>query len=593
MGSDITPGSNHGTISPWQVPALAAILAVAGGFLEGLILLGQRLGGRFIWAPIEVVWMAPLAYLIWYLGLSVLVLALVIPFRGRVSFEVVTVVFSCWASFGVVAMLLDARLHPYAVLVLALGIGLQVGKFLAARRWLRQNTVRLAAAMVALLMVVAATMMYGIPWLAGRVTGSPPEPRPGAPNVLFIIWDTVRAESLSLYGNRQPTTPELEQLAREGVVFDRVMAPSPWTLPSHGSYFTGYPAHLMEADFDVPLSDEHPTLAEAFRQAGYLTGAFVANVRYVSRESGLLRGFDHRSDYGISQAQLWLSPYIAQAYRQRRRSRNHTRWYARKAARTVSKELLDWLDDNPGRPFFAFLNYFEAHAPYLAPTKLRAEFRDRSNPPRGAYQAAIAALDQELISLLSRLKDRNALDNTIVIITSDHGELFGEHGIEGHANSVYQGVLQIPLVIRHPATVPMDLRISDQVSAADLAETIRRLAGLEVGGFPGASLSRFWDATVREKPHPTISSQTQAIRADSNERNAKGPLAALYSGQWHYFVNYDGREELYQIPEDPEELNNLATSPAFDSVRLRLRSEYLEATLGALPGRVPHPAGDR
>lgn len=191
----------------------------------------------------------------------------------------------------------------------------------------------------------------------------------------------------------------LERLGRRGVVFDNAFATSSWTLPSHGSVFTGQLPDVLSTTWLDPLSERFPTLAERLDSAGYRTGGFVGNLEYASRETGLSRGFAHYEDYPVSAGQLVLSSAILKRVTGsglvRRLVGTEQRLNRRHAAQ-INRAFLRWVDRGSDRPFFAFLNYFDAHAPYYPPEPFTEAFRGegvhlnpkpyREQPPeRGAY----------------------------------------------------------------------------------------------------------------------------------------------------------------------------------------------------------------
>jgi arylsulfatase A-like enzyme len=402
--------------------------------------------------------------------------------------------------------------------------------------------------------------------------------------VLLIILDSVRAASLGLYGNVHRTTPNLDRQADGWVIFDRAYSTAPWTLPSHSSIFTGFYPQQLSANWLTPLDNVQPTIAEAFRNHGYRTGGFVANMNYASAETGLARGFVHYEDYPLSKMYLrratalgyFLDTWRA-AVKPGRRSR------AIKPACRLSADFLAWLDQTQGRPFFAFLNYYDAHQPYQAPDSLRRRFQS-ADRVRDGYEAAIASLDQELVQLVDQLKSRHLLENTVVVITSDHGELLGEHNLVGHANSLYQEVLEVPLLIRYEGRTPHGLRIGSPVTLRDLAATLTNLAGLSQS-FPGSSLTRFWDPTPTSSfPSPIISYVTKGIRTPPADPVSRGTMRSIFRDNLQLIVNGDAREELFDLRADPLARQNLAGTDSAAGTQLSLRAALDEAFAGANSG---------
>jgi arylsulfatase A-like enzyme len=419
--------------------------------------------------------------------------------------------------------------------------------------------------------------------------------------VLLIILDTVRAASLSLYGYARPTTPGLAHWSTSGVVFEQAIATAPWTLPSHGSLFTGrYPTDLT-GDWRRPIMDPGPTLADRFRAQGYATGGFVANLRYTSYQSGLATGFDHYEDHPyhlkqvvlhstIGRLRLWRVIADGSPRKALRALIRSATWELAgdaadpgnnlKPAEQVTAAFLAWQQRQAGRPFFGFLNLFDAHGPYQSPPA----FRTRFGPARARinlYDGAIAYLDQTVTDLLQTLADRGVLDHTIVILTADHGEQFGEHGLTGHANSLYLPLLQVPLLIRFPPRVPAGRRIPAVVSLRDVPATLLDLAGIAAaGGLPGTSLVPLWDPAAAPARSPAVSEVTRGINLTPDARNSLGPMRGLLEPPFHYIRDGAGREELYNLAEDPAETTDLATT---DQGRQRIST--LRSRLAAILDR--------
>ena len=288
--------------------------------------------------------------------------------------------------------------------------------------------------------------------------------------------------------------------------------------------FRGLYPHEFAGDFERPVSFPGPVLAEVLRDRGYLTGGFIANRLYTSWESGLDRGFVHYDDYPLSLRQVLLHSWIPHAtfIVNLAHSRSlgdvwktivdptleldfrdfNFRTYERRPAGQINDAFLTWQAAHSERPFFAFLNYFDAHSPYRSTREFERRFALPNNGTKGLYDGAIAYIDHEIDRLLTELRNRNLLDNTIVVITADHGEQFGEHHLRQHANSLYLDLLHVPLIIRYPPQVPGNLRIAASATLRDVPSTIAHLAGLPGSIFPGASLSSNWSG---EGPRPTSS----------------------------------------------------------------------------------------
>jgi arylsulfatase A-like enzyme len=420
-----------------------------------------------------------------------------------------------------------------------------------------------------------------------RAIGSLPDPPAGAPNVLLVILDTVRALSLSVHGYSRPTSPELAKVANQGVRFLHAQSPAPWTLPSHASLFTGREAHQLPTDWYVPLDDRDLTLAEGLAASGYLTAGFVANLPYTNREVGLARGFQRYEDWPLSLGQLAISSSLVRAItsndRLRRLLGNHE-LVVRKRAPDINQAFLAWLDrrQGAGRPFFAFLNYYDAHTPFVPPEPFRSRFAPAGAPfhpdlprrtedvawdpeliqgARNAYDGAIAYLDHHVGRLLAELERRGVLDRTLVIITSDHGEEFAEHGLFSHGNSLYLPALHVPLVIRFPGRVPAGLTVPTPVSVRDLPATVVELLELPTPpAFPGRSLVRLWkgDST----PDLIFTEVRHAPKLPAWYPSTIGDLLGVQEGMLRLIRNGDGRLEVYDLAADPEERHDLSGDPA-------------------------------
>ena len=423
----------------------------------------------------------------------------------------------------------------------------------------------------------------------------------GAPNVLFIVLDTVRAESLSLYGYTRQTSPHLAELARRGVRFDQARATAAWTLPSHASMFTGRWPYELSTRPDRPLDDTYPTLAEFLRNHGYATAGFAANTYFCSQWYGLGRGFMHYEDVALTATEIVRSSIMGRYLLRKLSPYNSSRptaYFERKDAVTINHETLEWLANrSKDRPFFAFLNYYDAHDPYLAPGGAPRHFgctpttsadvailRDWLNVvtsqvsshnltlARDCYDDCIAYLDNQVDRLFSELHSRGLLDNTLVIITADHGELIGERGAYGHGQSLHHEAINVPLLIIAPRRVPSGRVVSTPVSLRDLPATVVELVGLGKNSpFPGRSLAKHWSANAR-----TAAEENDLLLTETADEVSKNsPLArsgrSLLLRNKLYIRNRDGREELYDLAVDRAEEHDLSTSVQAQSLMAEFR----------------------
>jgi len=558
------------------VTTLLVFVGLITGLIEGgYLTVQQHLVHRITYASLDAVWMSPMAYALLFglAAIPMVILASVAPRRWTT--RVILGVGISLGSFSLLELWTGDMLSWITQVLLSLGVGVQLSRLLAPvadrhrRRWVVATGVLLGL-LGGWVVVLAGQSRWRQPAGPYAMAATPQ----GAPSVLLIILDTVRAASLGLYGYERPTSPRLEEFAAGGVTFDSAYAIAPWTLPSHASMFTGLYHHDLSTDWEVPLDGAPRTLAEAFAANGYATGGFVANLLYTGRETGLARGFETYRDHKRSAEQMLLSATLFGAVRDwvagiDRARRNQDR----KDGPRVTAEFLDWLDQRRPTRFFAFLNYFDAHLPL--PWVPRGSTWDSRRPPLDRYDQALAHTDAILGDLLDSLAARHALDNTLVIIASDHGELLGEHGFGGHGNTLYHPLLHVPLVVRGPG-IPAGRRIGRAVSLRDLAETIRTTAGLSgAASFPGTSLQPLWTGQPVGPLSPLLGQLTKGINTSPNEPVTLGAMHSIVAGGHHYVLGGLGREELFDLRADPDEVVNLAVDEGqqglLDALRDSLR----------------------
>lgn len=567
-------------------------------------------------ADYRIVWAVPLAETLTMLVPGIL-LALAVrwlsPQRG--VFWSVAIL----GAMGVWSVLLNFLwLHKIAGLALAVGSGVFFARIAAPRVDAFDRLV--SRSLVCMTVTVAAAALFTT-WRhqrPERAMLASAAPNSDAPNVVLIILDTVRGFNLSAYGYERETTPNIDRLAKSGTLFEHAYSTAPWTLPSHASMFTGRLPHELSADVTAPLDDTHPTIAEQMRDRGYLTAGFVANHWYCLAESGLNRGFGHYADFAFNRAMLAHNSAILRVMGPAKLMGlmgASARLYD-KSADQVNQEFLAWLPRTDGRPYFAFLNYLDAHRPYLPPapydkkfsssrdTRLRyirqgATSKFPADAPKvfmDAYDESLHYLDDRVGRLVRELAKRDSLRNTIVIITSDHGEQFGERGMYYHANTLYSQLLRVPLIAFGGPRIPVGKRVPHPVSLQDLAPTIVDLAapGAE-HPFPGKSLARFWRHDSLATPAPTLAAElsqaTQLIQEFAPKQ--RGIWSVFVDGK-HFIKNgKQGKEgvlveELYDVLADPREERNLiadgAVQPLLPRMRATLDSAFVVDTAKAPRG---------
>jgi len=335
-----------------------------------------------------------------------------------------------------------------------------------------------------------------------------------SPSVVVITLDTTRADRLSPYGFMNVTLPNIERIAREGVVFDQAASVAPLTLPAHASLFTGLlpPHHGVRENADPPLADLHLTLAEILRARGFRTAAFVGS-SIVDPDRGLQQGFDE---------------YAPAGSRQRRGD-------------AVVDDAIRWLDRTGPAPFLMWVHLYDPHRPYDPPEPFGSTYAH--NP----YVGEIAFADAQIGRLLAALGRQGALDRAVLVIAGDHGESLGEHGERDHGVLLYENVLRVPLVIR--ASGLAATRIAELVRLTDVMPTILELAGVPRPPTDGVSLV------------PLMRGRARSLDLDAyaeslyGERFEQGSGRAIRVRQYKFIER--PAPELYDLAVDPFEATNI------------------------------------
>jgi arylsulfatase A-like enzyme/Flp pilus assembly protein TadD len=360
-------------------------------------------------------------------------------------------------------------------------------------------------------------------------------------NLLLITLDTTRADHLGCYGWKRAATPALDALAQRGVRFDQAFAQVPITLPSHASLLTGTypPENGVRNNSRYALRPDLPTLAEVFRAHGYRTGAFIGSqildVRY-----GLGRGFDAYKD----RMPLYERP-----------------------ANEVADEALAWLDEGRGKPFFAWVHFYDPHTPYNPPREYLAKTGD-------AYDGEIAFVDANIGRLVDWLQRNNILDRTLVVAVGDHGESLGEHGFLWHSLLVYDSIMRVPLTFSLPGRLPQNTSVGGIARLVDVMPTILDLLGWDTPReVTGESLRAALGGAAL--PPRTSYGETDYPYEDFGWSK----LRCLVERQWKYIRAPE--VELYDRLADPGELHNLATEQP--DVVARLEEELLACEQGMTP----------
>ena len=415
--------------------------------------------------------------------------------------------------------------------------------------------------------------LAGSLWVAGCS-----EKRQGKrPNVLLITLDTTRADHLSCYGYFRQTSPNLDKLAAESVLYTRAIATSSWTLPSHASLFTGKftSSHGARYDENGPLflasavstasknyrarglGPDELTLAGILKESGYATGAVVAGP-WMKRVFGLDKGFDFYDDSKISTING-------------------------KSANLVTASAVNWIKTVRSKEFFLFLNYFDPHAPYMPPQAalqmfLPNEPRSKNSPmpsgsperTRARYDAEILYMDHQIGRLLDKLKAYKLYESTLIIVTADHGELLGEHGRHGHGQHLWQEELHVPLFVKYPSKEVAAISKDDRAQLTDVLPMVCKRLGLSTpngiqGGLPP------------ETGHPVIA-EVYPLSKLSRE----GDWRAIFDGDLKFLWNSKGNHQLFDLGDDPAEKNNLIK-------RQPARAEKMLVRLKNYVAKLPSP----
>jgi arylsulfatase A-like enzyme/Flp pilus assembly protein TadD len=379
-------------------------------------------------------------------------------------------------------------------------------------------------------------------------------------NVLLVTIDTLRADRVGAYGSSAHLTPALDRLAREGVRFVHTYAHAPLTLPSHAALVTGsYPSRTGVHDNGTFQLGELPTLATALKAAGYRTaafiGAFVLDARF-----GLNRGFDTYDDrLSGSSADLEV---------------------VERTAEQVVEPAFQWLaaggQASDAAPFFAWLHLYDPHEPYAPPEPYASRYAG------DLYAGEIAYTDAALGGLIEKLRGRNLLSNTLVVVASDHGESLGEHGERTHGLFAYEATLRVPLVMWAPARLPPRIA-AGTTRLVDVTPTILDLLGTEpLGDVDGRSVRPAMNGAAGDDAGE---SYFEALNANLTRNWA--PLRGIVHGGFK-LIDLP-QPELYDLGSDPGEQRNLYGQ---HPERARALEARLDRIVRAAPAPVTRPGLD-
>jgi arylsulfatase A-like enzyme len=595
--------------APWNAGSLLILglgSGIAVGFLEGVgLMLFQRINWER-WGPMmhvswEIFWISPITDAILFLSLSLICcvvsrLAPRLPVMRTLVFLLTFLSVYDWLT-------LTSRLYLRACLLLALGVAVAFTRWSGKRESAFMQFWKRATPWIIAAWILAFAGIQGGRWLHERnAVAHLTAATPGAPNVLVIVVDTLRADHVSSYGYGRPTTSNLDRLAQQGVRFENAISACSWSLPSHVSLLTGlyqfeHGVGSVQPEPWLGWGDKglggFPTLGEALERRGYRTGAFSANRTYFSRDLGFGRGFVHFEDYfhsasdafvrtlyGREFARIYLKRSEHSLVKRTLRKLGLTSlldqdaegsgsyggaFGIRKRADIVNQEVMDWVDHDRQRPFLAFLNYFDVHDPYGAPRG----YPSPSWPQQtklDAYDNGVKYVDDYIGRLMEDLGRRGLAQNTLVIITSDHGESLGQHHLRTHGKALYWELIHVPLVIWYPGHIPSGVTVSTPVTNAAIPATIMNLLGADSqSAFPPSSLSALWqNAGLLNWPDPLSELASNAI-SDKEDQAARalvptastGAMKSLITPQWQFITHETMGDQLYDWVLDPAESNNV------------------------------------
>jgi arylsulfatase A-like enzyme/Flp pilus assembly protein TadD len=373
------------------------------------------------------------------------------------------------------------------------------------------------------------------------------EVRPSIRNVVLISIDTCRADHLNCYGFARRTTPNIDAITQQAVLFENAYTPIPLTLPSHSSMLTGTypPYHKVHDNLSCRLDESNLTLSEILRERGYTTGAVISS-SIISSQFGIGQGFETFDERFVEKVGLHND--------------------VERRGGEASRVACSFLEQHKDKSFFLFLHYYDPHTDYAPPEPFATKYAD------DLYSGEIAYTDSCIGQVIEKLKGLGLYDSTLLIIVGDHGESLGEHGETEHGYYIYQSTMRVPFIIRPPGFRGAK-RVKDVVSLVDITPTILgyldiaipvHVQGLDLSGYSG---SRSHSNTDRQV-------YLESMMATMYGCN---PLLGLAGQQYKYIRTTNS--ELYNLPNDPAEKNNLIVEQA---KRARLMQGQLEELVGKL-----------
>ena len=520
----------------------------------------------------DVLWFAPVLNLAFNFLVCLVLLPVVTLLAKKFGARAWRGVYGFFLTLGIyLAITAPYMIRQLGALAMSLGLAVVLCRQLRGREeWMTVRLRRRAWCVPAILLLV---------WLGVRAQdrimesvhfGALPASEPQAPNVLIVVMDTVRADRF-LPHRAQSLTPNFDRLAAAGVRFDNAWSTTSWSLPSQISILTGLYPHEHEGDWPtVKMLPRSPTLPGFFLQRGYVTGAFSGNAAWITPEY-LGRGFLRFRVYILED--LFRRTTLGRKFdKLLERVGYHSSGRGKKAPK-VNSEFVQFLQDYPDRPFFAYLCYMDVN-------QEMHESRMNQHKPMPQvvkdYDAALTRLDARIGELLAALQKLGRLENTFIIITSDHGESFGQkdtedHDPEGHGTSLYREQSAVPLAVNYPGKVPVGRVSTRTVSLHQIASTIMDVLGWKNPAFSGESLSRAW------RPADSLDAANPAVFAELRHLDGKEIQASEFRGAWQLlhtprdFQQLKKGEELFDLSVDAMSKRNLIDQPLIQPLLIELR----------------------
>jgi arylsulfatase A-like enzyme len=431
------------------------------------------------------------------------------------------------------------------------------------------------------------------------------------PNVILISIDTLRADHLSCYGYQKKTSPNIDRIASEGTIFRQNYSTAVWTPPGHASMLTGLYMSEHGVHGEQPLLENIPTVAEKLRENGYQTAGFVNNSQ-VGELVGLHRGHDLFVEVWKGTESRWIGERLVKGLLRRIREKLGLEDMG---AERTNMLFRDWLEKYVDRekPIYAFVHYIEVHNPLNPPRPYKAMYMNKPykrvdmakikkvarNPLicfaedltlnkeeiefiEVLYDGEIAYTDSKIGEVVGMLKKKKLFDDTMILITSDHGEHLGEHGMWSHVASLHDEILRVPLIIKYPKGIECCREVNEYTQIIDIFPTIMEVAGVSRDDLNTSGISLVQDKSRGNQYHKYVFADWEGrvpyfIQTKMKEgEKAIGVnrfnigMSMIQDNRWKYIMKSDGTEEMYDLLNKEEEIQDMESR---ERIRDRFRSE--------------------